>query len=124
MSSPSTTVGGAAPRRSRDDRPDEPEPGGLAQAALEPGHAAQLAEQPDLADRDGPGADRPVAQRRGQRQGQRQVEAGLLEAQPAGEVGVHVMAAETDPGPAAEDRDEQREPVRVDPDAASAAGVP
>ena len=87
------------------DRPPEPEPSGLAQAALEPGDGPQLAEQTDLADGDGPRRDRPVARRRGEGEGERQVERRLDDGQPAGQVGVHVMAAEADPGSPTEDRD-------------------
>ena len=49
----------------------------------------------------------------------RQVQGGLLDGQAAGEVDVDVVAAQPDPGPPAEHRDEQRHPVRVD-----AAGRP
>ena len=97
----------AAAAGPRHDRPREPEPGGLAQPPLEAADRAQLAEQPDLADRDGAVDDRPVAQRRGQGERERQVEAGLVDGQAAGEVGVDVVAAEADAGPPAEDRDEQ-----------------
>ena len=55
-----------------------------------------------------PGCDRPVAQRRGERQGQRQVEARLAHDQAAGEVGVDVVAGQADSGAPAEDRDEER----------------
>ena len=61
-----------------------------------------------------PDRDRPVAQRRGEGEGERQVEARLVDGEAAGEVDVDVVAAEADPGPPAEDRDQQREPVRVD----------
>ena len=105
----------AAPRRwPRHDRPPEPEPGGLAQPALEADDGPQLAEQADLADGDRPGRDRPVARRRGEGEGERQVERRLGDRQPAGQVGVDVVAAEGDPGPPAEDRDEQAQPVRVE----------
>ena len=60
----------------------EPQPGRLAQPPLEPGDRAQLAEQADLADRDGAGRDRPVAERGREGEGDRQVEAGL--ARPTG----------------------------------------
>jgi hypothetical protein len=45
--------------------------------------------------------------------------AGLVEDQAAGQVGVHVVAAQADPGPPAEDRDQQGQPVLVE-----AAGGP
>ena len=99
-------------RRSRDDRPTEPEPRRLAQPALEPGDGAQLAEQADLADRHRARPDRPVAQRRGEGERERQVEAGLVDRQAAGQVDVDVVACEADPGPPAEDGDEQRDAVR------------
>ena len=100
------------PRRARS--PAEAEPGGLAQPPIEPRHRSQLAEQADLADRDGAGRDRPVAERRGEGQRDRQVERRLLDGQAAGEVDVDVVARQADPGPPAEDRDEQRHPVGVD----------
>ena len=69
-----------ARRAARDDRPLEPEPGRLAQPPLEPG-------RPGAARRAGPTSpiatvprrDRPVAQRRGEGQRERQVEAGLVD---------------------------------------------
>ena len=71
-----------AARRARHDRAAEPEPRRLAQPAVEADDRAQLAEQPDLADRHGPGGDRPIAERRGEGQGERQVQAGSSTASP------------------------------------------
>ena len=88
-----------------------------------PATGAQLAEQADLADRDRPGVDRAVAERRGEGQRERQVEAGLGDRQAAGEVRVDVVAAEADPGAPAEHGEEQREPVRVDAATRGGAGV-
>ena len=113
-SSPSIGARVRAARRTRHDRPPEPEPSRLAQAAFETDDRAQLAEQPDLADRHGPRRDRPVARRGGQGEGDRKVERRLGDRQPAGQVRVDVVAAEGDPGPPAEDRDEQAEPVRIE----------
>ena len=104
--------------------PPEPEPRGLAQPAFEPDDRAQLAEQADLADRDRARRDRPVARRRGERERERQVERGLDDRQPAGQVGVDVVAAERDPGAPAEDRDQQAEPVRDPARWPCATGVP
>ena len=76
----SSTPGAGRRRAGRDarhDRPREPEPGGLAQPAVEAADRAQLAQQADLADRDRAGDERPVAEGRGEGERQRQVEPGL-----------------------------------------------
>ena len=114
-SSPSMARQPRPAARARHDRPPEPEAGRLAQATFEPDDGAQLAEQADLADGDRAARDRPVARRRGEGERQRQVEGGLDDRQAAGQVGVDVVRAERDAGPPAEDRDEQAEPVRVEP---------
>ena len=92
----------------------KPEPRRLAQATLQSGDRPQLAEQPDLADRDRPRVDRAVAERGGERQRDGQVEARLGDAQAAGEIRVDVVAPERDPGPPAEDGQQEREPRRID----------
>src|ERR1700690_73739 len=51
----------------RDERPAESQPRRLPEAALEPGHGPQLAEQADLPDGDRARRDGKVAERRGQR---------------------------------------------------------
>src|SRR3954447_15924575 len=98
----------------RHDGLGEPEPLRLAQPAIQARHPAQLAEQPDLADHDGPGDHGPVAQGRGEGEGDGQVEAGLADREPTGEVGVDVMTAEADPRTTAEHGDEQPESVRIE----------
>ena len=97
----------------RHDRPREPQPRGFAQPPIEPADRPQLTEQAHLADRDGARDDRPVAEGRGEREGERQVEARLGDRQPAGEVRVDVVAAEAGPGAAAQHRDQQRQPVGI-----------
>ena len=52
-----------------------------------------------------PGRDRPVAQRRGEREGERQVDRRLLDGQAADDAGVDVVAGQVEPGPAAEHGD-------------------
>src|SRR5688572_13577125 len=99
----------------RHDRVAEAESGGLTQATLQPAHRAQLAEQSDLADDHGVRWDGAVAEGRGQRQGDGEVQTWLRDGQPAGEIGVHVVAAEGDPGPTPEHGDEQPEAVRIQP---------
>src|SRR5258705_2149697 len=96
------------------DGPGESEPRCLAQPAIEAGYRTQLAEETDLADRDRAAVDRPITHRGRERERDREVEPGLGDGQPAGEIGVDVMAPEADPGAPAEDRQEQREPRRVD----------
>ena len=103
-----------AARWTRHDRPAEPEPRGLAQAALEADDGPQLAEQPDLADRHRPRRDRPVTGRGREGQGERQVQRRLGHRQAAGQVGVDVVAAQADPGTPTEDGDEQAQPVRIE----------
>ena len=61
-----------------------------------------------------PSTSGPVAEGRGERERQRQVEPGLADGQAAGEVRVHVVAGQADPGPPAEHGDQQRQPVGVD----------
>ena len=84
---------GGTARPARDDRPAEPEPGGLAQPAIQAVDRAELAEQADLPDRDGVRRDRAIAERRREGDRERQVEAGLVDRQAAGEVDVDVVAA-------------------------------
>ena len=60
------------------------------------------------------GVDRAVAQRGGEGQRDGEIEAGLGDAQAAGEIRVDVVAAEADAGAPAEHREQQREPRRVD----------
>src|SRR5439155_23451563 len=91
--------------------PREPEAARLAQSPLQARHGAELAEQADFADGDGPRTHGPVAQRRRERKRDGEVEPGLVGRQPAGEVRVYVVAREPDPRPTAEDGDEEREPA-------------
>ena len=97
---PGTSGQRAAARGARHDRPSESEPGCLAQAPLEARYGPQLAEQPDLADRDGPIPDRPVAERRAEGERDRQVEPRFADRQSAGEVDVDVVTGEPDARPA------------------------
>ena len=113
-----TSMTGSAPTgdpaRARHDRPAEAEPGGLAQPRSRPGHARSSPSSPTS----------PIATVAGRTGRSRSDEAsarasgrsrpGSSTRQAAGEVGVHVVAAEADPGPPAEDRDEQGQPVGVD----------
>jgi hypothetical protein len=96
------------------DRPLEAQPGRLAQPPLEAVHAAQLACQPNLAGADRAAEQRPIAQRGGERERQRQVERGLVDADPADEAGVDVVAGQADAGAPAQHRDQQRQALRVD----------
>ena len=98
---------GRSPGRSRAGRPR------AAGARARP--RPQLAEQADLADRDGPGATGRSRRDEARASASGRSRPGSSTRQAAGEVGVDVVAAEPDPGPPAEDRDEQREPVGVDP---------
>src|SRR5664279_6356949 len=75
---------GAAP--GRNEGPCEPEPCGLAQAPLESAHRPQLTQQADLADREGPGSDRPVAERGGKRDRDGEVQARIAGREPAREI--------------------------------------
>ena len=83
------------------DRPREPEPCGLAQPPVEAADRAQLAQQPDLADR-----DRAVDRAGRSRSDEASASAsgrsspGSLDRQPAGEVRVHVVAGQADARPA------------------------
>ena len=116
---PSGDLRGAGPAAGRGTiARRKPEPSRFTKPPLEAGHRTQLPEEADLADGDGPGHERPVAERRRERQRDRQVETRLADGQAAGEVGVHVVAP-ADPGPPAEHGHEQAQPVRVD-----AAGPP
>ena len=113
-SNPSILGGGApGPARGTIARL-KPEPGGLAKASLEAAYRAQLTEQPDLADATVPGSNWSVPERPRQGERQGQVEGRLVEGQAAGEIGVDVVAAQTDAGPPAEHRDQQRKPVLVE----------
>src|SRR5215212_8982770 len=86
----------SAADRSRNDRPIEPEAGGLAEPALEAGDRAELSEQSNLPDRDRPGRDGAIAERGREGEGDRQVESGLIDGQAAGEVHVDIVTRETD----------------------------
>src|SRR5436190_211406 len=108
------TVSGALAAARWNDRAVEPEPGRLAEAPLQAGDRSELAEQPDLADRHGSGCDGSVAERRGERERERQVEPRLVDRQPAGQVDVDVVAREPDPRFPSEDGDEQGDAVPVD----------
>ena len=100
--------------RARHDRLPEAESGRLPEASLETRHGSKLTEQPDFADGDEIARHRPVAQRGSQRQAQRKVQSRIRQLQASSEVGVDVVAAKTDSGPAAQDGHQQGEAVRVD----------
>ena len=89
------------------DGPPEAQAGRLAQPPFEPADRPQLAEQADLAHEDRASGDRRVAERRGERHGERQVKGRLGHAQAAGQAGVDVLAAKVQADPSAEHGDEQ-----------------
>ena len=97
-----------------DDRPREPEPRGLAEPPIEPADGSQLAEQPHLADRDGPRDHRPVAEGRREGQRERQVEAGLRHARARRRGWRRRRGCRGRPRAPPEDRDQQGEPVGID----------
>jgi hypothetical protein len=117
--------GTAAAAGSRHDRLHEPEPRAPRAGALEPDDGAQLAEQADLADGDVPRGIGPVAlsdEARAKRE--RQVEAGLGDRRPAGEVRVDVVASPARcPARRPRTATEEAEAVRIEP-LALRAGVP
>src|SRR5450759_1923493 len=106
--------GRALPARRRDDRLLEPETRRLAQPSLQTRHRAQLPQQPHLSDSDDVTSYSPIAQRRGQGQAQRQVQAWVFELEAAGQIGIYIVAAKPDPRTAAEDGHEQGHAVGVD----------
>ena len=97
------------------DHPLEPEARGLEQPALGAHRGAEPPGEGDLAGHDGRRTHGSLAEARRERHRDREVGRRLVDPQAAGDVHVHVVARQVQPGVAGEDGDEHQHAVHVDP---------
>src|SRR3990172_970585 len=97
----------------RHDGPRETEAGRFSQAAFEPDDRPQLAQQSHLATDHRRRIEGAVPMRRGQREGERQVERRFRHGEAAGEAGVEILTTDRDPRSPAEHGDEECQTVGV-----------
>jgi len=105
------------------DAAPEPHLRRLADSEVRLGNAADLAGEPHLAEHRRGGGNDPVADARRDRREHAEVRRRLVHRHPARDVHEHIVADEVEAGTLLEDREQQREPLRIDP-ARHPTGVP